>query len=204
MNFSFFMSVNSIRVIQGQLSQNTANVAVLRAGSVVQARVLSHDSNDFYTISLAGQKINVKSETHLQIGSVISAKVVLKGESFLLSLINENADSGEILQKFSVQKELSPQLSLFLSSLGFEPNAESFKILQFMQQVGMKINVPQAKKSLKNAENNEEKAQLSLLLEEKGIRSSDERVNAIIGKKGDEGIIKKKKERMKKKLEMSS
>ena len=48
----------------------------------------------------------------------------------------------------------------------------------------MRIDVPMAKKSLKSAkdsEKSEEKAQISLLLEEKGIKTSAERVNAIIG-----------------------
>jgi hypothetical protein len=66
-----------------------------------------------------------------------------------------------------------------------------------MQQIGMKIDVDSAKKALKqakNSENKEEKAQISLLFEEKGIKSSDERVQTIIGRKQQGGSGKRKDE----------
>ena len=184
--------MNKVSVIQGQISQNRANFSILRSGTVITGRVLAKNGDGSYSVSLAGQKINVKSKTPLQIGSVFSAKVSLKGESVQLSLVKENVSS-EILQKFGGaggNSEISPQVANILSSLGFEPNTESFKILQFMQQIGMKFDVESAKKALKQAkdsENKEEKAQVSLLLEEKGIKSSDERVQAIIGRKHQSG-----------------
>lgn len=193
------MNSAAISLIQGNLSQNPANFSILRSGSVVTGRVLERNADGSYSVSLAGQKINVKSESSLQDGSVFSAKVSLKGESIQLSLVKESVSS-EILQKFGGtggNSELSPQVANLLSSLGFEPNAESFKILQFMQQIGMKIDVDSAKKALKqakNSENKEEKAQISLLFEEKGIKSSDERVQTIIGRKQQGGSGKRKDE----------
>ena len=183
--------MNRISVIQGNLSQNLRNASVLHGGSVVKGRVLAKNGDGSYSVSLAGQKINVKSETPLQSGSVFSAKVSIKGESVELSLVKENLSS-EIVQKFgaasglnAANSEIPPQIANLLSSLGFEPNPESLKILQFMQQIGMKIDVSSAKKALKQAKNSpdkEEKAQISLLLEEKGIKSSDERVSQVLGR----------------------
>ena len=201
--------MNKVSVIQGQISQNRANFSILRSGTVVTGRVLAKNGDGSYSVSLAGQKINVKSETPLQIGSVFSAKVSLKGESVQLSLVKENVSS-EILQKFGGaggNSEISPQVANILSSLGFEPNTESFKILQFMQQIGMKFDVESAKKALKQAkdsENKEEKAQVSLLLEEKGIKSSDERVQAIIGRKHQNENGKRKEESGKRKAQLFS
>ena len=201
--------MNKVSVIQGQISQNRANFSILRSGTVVTGRVLAKNGDGSYSVSLAGQKINVKSETPLQAGSVFSAKVSLKGESVQLSLVKENVSS-EILQKFGGtggNSEISPQVANILSSLGFEPNTESFKILQFMQQIGMKFDVESAKKALKqakNSENKEEKAQVSLLLEEKGIKSSDERVQAIIGRKHQNENGKQKEESGKRKAQVFS
>ena len=185
--------MNKVSVIQGQISQSRANLAVLRSGSVVTGRVLAKNADGSYSVSLAGQKINVRSETALKAGALFSAKVSLKENLVSLSLIKENPSS-EILQKFGAVNQLSPQVANLLTSLGFEPNSESFKILQFMQQLGMKFDVPEAKKALKRAgvtDHKEEKAQISLLLEEKGIKASENRVQQILGRNHER---KKRKE----------
>ncbi len=176
--------MNKVSVIQGQISQNNANIAVLRNGSVVTARVLSKNGDGSYSVSLAGQKINVKSDIPLKTGSVFSAKVSVLGESVKLSLLKENAGSSEILQKFSSEAELSPKISEFLQSLGFEANIESLKIFQFMQQIGMKIDVQSAKKALskskEKSDKSEENSQLELLLEKKCIKSDSAQVGAVL------------------------
>lgn len=192
--------MNKVSVIQGHFSQNRTNIAVLRSGAVVTGRVLERNADGSYSVSLAGQKINVKSESPLQIGGVFSARVNLKGESVELSLVKENVSS-EILQKLSGSSEISPQVANLLVSLGFEQNSDSFKILQFMQQIGMKFDVDSAKKALKQAKNSsdkEENAQISLLLEEKGIKANDERVQAVRGRK-KQGESEKRKDENKNK-----
>ena len=182
------MNTSSVSVVQGDFSRNLRNVSVLRNGAVVTARVISQNGDGSYSVSLAGQKITVRSEANLVLGETFSARVSVKGDVVRLSLLSEKTEiEGSFVQKMAAdEKVISPKLAEFLSSLGFEPNAESLKIFQFMQQVGMKINLPAAKKALqfskKSGEPNEEKAQISLLLEEKGIKSSDERVNAILGR----------------------
>lgn len=188
------MVLQNVSVIQGDLSQNLRNASVLHSGSVVSGRVLARNADGSYSVSLAGQKINVKSQSPLQAGSVFSARVSIKNGSVQLALVKESSSS-EILQKFggiadskTASSEIPPQLANLLSSLGFEPNAESFKILQFMQQIGIKIDADSAKKALKEAgdsDSKEEKGQIALLLEEKGIKSSSERVQAVIGRNPD-------------------
>ena len=185
-----------ISLVQGNFSQNKANFSILRSGITVTGRVLSRNENGTYTVSLAGQKIVVKSETPLKNGSVFSAKVSIKGESVNLSLVKENNESGEIFQKLSAGKEISPETANFLTSLGFEPDAESFKILSFMQSLGMKINAGEAKKALLKAKSRNdgevdiEKAEIELLLSEKGIRNS---VEVISGRNGEKGNSDKEK-----------
>ncbi|MBQ8680761.1 MAG: hypothetical protein IJ530_13570 [Treponema sp.] len=175
-----------VHIVQGQLSQKIRS-AVLRNGSTVTGRILSKDAESFYTVSIAGQKISVKSEANLAPGSFFSARVSVKNGLVELSLIKENADSGGLVQKFTPEKgSLSPQIADFLTSLGFEPNESSLKLFQFMHQLGMKIDIALAKKTLRSSQKDSdadgEKSQILLLLEEKGIKSSDERVSAILGK----------------------
>ena len=194
--------MNAVRVIQGQVSQNVRASAVLRNGSLVTARVVSQNGNGSYTVSLAGQMIEVRSKVPLQKGQVFQAKVAMSGNQLFLSLVSEAKNAGELVQKLPVQNQnLSPQLQNFLSSLGFEPNLDSFKIVQFMQQLGMKFDVESAKKALNQSKKDgtvrQEKAQISLLLEEKGIAASDERVSAIVGngkRKNENGKRKKENE----------
>ena len=192
--------MNAVHIVQGQVSQNVRVAAVLRSGSVVTARVLSRNGDGSYSVSIAGQKISVKAETSLVPGSVFSAKVNVKGGVVQLSLVKEQAAPSELVQKMATDgKSLSPEISEFLSSLGFEPNAESLKLFQFMQQLGIKIDVPLAKKALlasKKGDPGGEKAQVALLLEEKGIAASDERVSAILGngKRKDENGKRQKRE----------
>ena len=200
--FFAFLPMNAVHIVQGQVSQNVRASAVLRNGSLVTARVVSQNGNGSYTVSLAGQMIEVRSQVPLQKGQVFQATVAMSGNQIFLSLLSESKNAGELVQKLPVQNQnLSPQLQNFLTSLGFEPNLDSFKIVQFMQQLGMKFDVESAKKALNQSKKdgtlNQEKAQISLLLEEKGIAASDERVSAILGngKRKDENGKRKKEER---------
>ena len=180
-----------VHVVQGQISQNVRNASVLRNGAVVSARVLSSNGGGSYTVSLAGQMIDVKSNSTLVAGQVFQAKVKIAGNQVLLSLVQDSKmESGEIVQKFGGSSaSLSPEIQSFLSSLGFEPNAESFKILQFMQQIGMKIDAEGAKKALAKAKHDEnkseEKSQLSLLFEHKGILVDEGKVNAVFDRNSE-------------------
>lgn len=180
------MALQNVSVIQGNLSQNLRNVSVLRSGTVVTGRVLASNSNGTYTLSLAGQIVEVKSEAKLSVGQTFKAKVSIENNHVALSLVQDSKDSSEMVQQFKFSgQNLSPQLQNFLSSLGFEPNAESFKILQFMQQLGMKIDVESAKRALAKQrpfeKESSQKSQLALLLDEKGIDSGEETVNAVLG-----------------------
>ncbi|WP_407425354.1 hypothetical protein [Treponema sp.] len=176
---------SSVQIIKNQLPQTLQSNAVLRDGSVVAGRVLSQNGNGYYTVSLAGQMIEVRSQVPLQKGQVFQAQVRMSDNQLFLSIVSDSKNTGEILQKFSLQNQKIPvQLQNFLLALGFEPDSDSFKILQFMQQLGIKIDVESAKKALnyakKNGTVNHEKAQFSFLFEEKGLALNDEWVSALL------------------------
>ena len=109
--------MNKVSVIQGQFSQNRTNLALLRSGSVVTGRVLSKNGSSSYTLSLAGQKIEVHSQASLQEGLVFRAKVSLSGNQVQLSLLQEaNAQNQKPVINFSAEPQnLSPELSNCLS-----------------------------------------------------------------------------------------
>lgn len=202
------MNSAKVSIVQNPASHFSSRAPILHGGTVVSGRVLSSNGGGSYTVSLAGQMIEVKSEAKLEAGQVFQARVKIEGGKVALSLLQESKSSGGLVQKFSVQNQnLSPQLSNFLSSLGFEPNSDSFRILQFMQQLGMKIDVPAAKKALhaskKGGETDTEKAQVSLLLDEKGIPSDEEKIKAVIGRNPEnkEDTRKRKNQNEKLKIE---
>lgn len=206
------MHAVSLRITQTNFSPQSAAAAVLKNGSVVTGRVISKNPDGSYSVSLAGQKLNVQSETNLLSGQVFSAKVNLNENQIFLSLVKNLPDvkNSNLLQNLSPDgKNLSPQLSEFLLSLGFEPTADSLKIFQFMQQVGMKIDVESAKKALQNAKkegkNSEDEAQVSLLLSKKGIKSAEERVNVVLGRQNqNQGGRDRQNRKKKEKLEISN
>jgi len=187
------MAVSQISILNGKFSHLPSDKAILRDGSSVQARVIAEKSPGSYQLSIAGKIIDVRSQTKLLPGSLISARVKINGKQIELALIKDNDSSvNTVLQKFNANgKELQPQLRNFLISLGFEPEAESFKILQFMQQIGMKINVSAAKKALLKAKYkgqvDEEKAQIVLLMEEKGLNPDEKAISSILGKDRQKG-----------------
>ena len=191
------MHLHTVHLSHSSLNVSSSPV-VLTAGSTVNGRVIAQTGTRSYLISLAGQKIEVTSETALTPGSVFSATVKTNGSQLTLALISEHTQS-PALQKFSLQNTaLSAPLSAFLSELGFEPTTDSFHIVQFMQQLGMKINVPEAKKALitaqKSASDKKERAELSLLFQEKGLPDDDTSVQAVLGKSHEDSEQKRHKQ----------
>lgn len=174
--------MNKVSVIQGQISQNTS-ASILRNGAIVSGRVISKDGNNTYLVSIAGQKICVKSEVNLLPGSVFNARVTVTRNLLQLSLVKENPPSQTFVQKILPHTDVTPQIADFLSSIGLEPSQESLRIFQFMQQIGMKINISSAKKALSASKDksgvNQEKAQIRLLLDEKGIVNDESAVEEI-------------------------
>lgn len=174
--------MDKVSVIQGSIFQKHIDYAILRNGSLVTGRVLAKNPDGSYSVSLAGKKINVKSEHPLSPGKVFSAKVLLKGDSVTLALVKEGSENPALLQKIGVGAELPPHVANLLLALGLNANEETFNLLLFMHQIGMQIDAQAARKVLqktKDSENQEENSQLALLLKEKGIRVDEEKVRAV-------------------------
>ncbi|MDE5614178.1 MAG: hypothetical protein K2I74_05970 [Treponemataceae bacterium] len=165
----------SVRILsQTPQSSQTGARPALQAGSVVTVRVLRQTGAGQYVVSVAGQQISVRSQVSLQAGAVFSATVSVRGGQVFFSLVGAPGEPKSLVSQFSafpLQTGSESPLTSLLASLGLPATAESFRLLQFAESMGMKIDARQLRRALaaaKTAGGSEESAQLALALDEKG------------------------------------
>ncbi|MDE5799244.1 MAG: hypothetical protein K2H73_09575, partial [Treponemataceae bacterium] len=156
-----------------QSSQTGARPA-LQAGGVVTARVLRQTGAGQYVVSVAGQQVSVRSQVPLQSGAVFSATVSVRDGQVFFSLGGAPVEPKPFVSQFSafpLQSGCENPLTSLLVSFGLPATTESFRLLQFAESMGMKIDVRQLRRALaaaRTAGGGEETAQLALSLDEKG------------------------------------
>ena len=171
--------------------------------NVVSGRVISANPDGSFDVSLAGQKINVRSNVHLAPNQIFSARASVKNGTVYLSLINDsslnassikNSSESDFISKLTSETsfgKLNDSASAFLQLLGIEPSHEAFRLVQLMLQMGIKIDAEAAKKALKTAkkfsdDEKDDAAQISFLLEKKGLKSGEKTVKAVFNGFSDE------------------
>ncbi|MCR4626406.1 MAG: hypothetical protein K5640_02035 [Treponema sp.] len=199
------MNTSSVYIHSLSALSNSGRVPELREGDFVSVRVLSSSGNfsgkagGTYTLSFAGQRFSAYSDLNLSPGTVFKAQILLKDGK--LNLVPQNIAS---LEKtgFSVktiipslqtvnaagqeafQAALGTELASFFTSLGLVPDSVTLKIFQQLQQLGAKIDTKLMAKvraaALKFSGKEFEAAEAALLLEEKGIESSDEAIQSLL------------------------
>ncbi|MCR5724521.1 MAG: hypothetical protein K6G80_05480 [Treponema sp.] len=169
--------------VQAGISQSRS--ASLREGAVVQARVLSHDGGSSYTVSIAGRKLQVRSEQPMTAGQVFSARIQLKGEEIAL-----------VLQSTADALPPERQLQALLSSLGLPENTEAFRLVHFAQALGIRLKPEQLRKAyaLSLRFSDSEAAELCLILDDKGLESSDEAVQSVLDGRGENSRRQKRRQ----------
>lgn len=165
----------SVRILsQTPQSSQTGARPALQAGGVVTARVLRQTGAGQYVVSVAGQQISVRSQVPLQAGAVFSATVSVHDGQVFFSLVGAQRETQPLVSQFSafpLQTGSESPLTSLLASLGLPATAESFRLLQFAESMGMKIDARQLRRAVaaaKTAGGCEETAQLALALDEKG------------------------------------
>lgn len=166
--------------------KNTSSFA-FTDGAVVTGRVVGKNSDSMYTVSVAGQKLSVRSEIPLDGVSDFTARVSVteKGVSLILSSSSKNADVAiqKIISLFSNSSDDS-RIADYFRSIGLELTQSSFRLVQLIQQLGIKIDVSAAKKAVavskKIHNGDDETAQVSFMLAEKGLESGVEAVSAFM------------------------
>ncbi len=193
-----------------QLRAHAASSPVIRSGSVVSVRVLEKTSDGSYVVSLAGQKMQVSSKISLMPGSTFSAKVVVKGNAFSLVLQDDSSvQKNPVISFQNSSQGLSQEAQAFLSSLSLPPDSQSFRIIQFLQQMGMKINPASIKKALQKSKDKASvsDAQTALLLDSKKLPSDENAVMAVQcgfgGERKDDERKRKKNQDRQSDVEMS-
>lgn len=166
----------SVRIVSQtpQSSQTGARLA-LQAGSVVTVRVLRQTGAGQYVVSVAGQQVSVRSQVSLQAGAVFSATISVRDGQVFFSPVGTPGKPKPLVSQFSafpLQAGGERPLTSLLASLGLPATAESFRLLQFAESMGMKIDARQLRRAVaaaKTAGGGEETAQLALSLDEKGV-----------------------------------
>ncbi len=201
----FRMNTSSVYIHSLSALSNSGRVPELREGDFVSVRVLSSSGNfsgkagGTYTLSFAGQRFSAYSDLNLSPGTLFKAQILLKDGK--LNLVPQNIAS---LEKtgFSVktiipslqtvnaagqeafQAALGTELASFFTSLGLVPDLVTLKIFQQLQQLGAKIDTKLMAKvraaALRFTGKEFEAAEAALLLEEKGIESSDEAIQSLL------------------------
>ncbi len=178
--------------------EKTGGRASIADGSTVSLRVIAKNPDGTYSVSLAGTKINVNSKIPLQQNQIITAKVSVKNSAVFLS-VNRN-EKNEVISKIlpGLQNgRLDAKACEFLNSIGLEPSPQAFSLVQFMQKMGMKINADSVKKAVENARKfdknkRKEAAEISVLLDEKGLPGDEKTVGSVMSFGGGENQKKRK------------
>lgn len=190
-----YSSVQVVNV-KNDFSQKNAS-SPLHDGSVVKARVISKEKSGFYAVSFAGHKFRVQSQKTLLPGQVFKAQIFVKdGKVFLKEVLESAKNSG--LETFNLKNfdSSNPGLKNMLVKLGLPVIPESLRLIQFALEMGIKIEPSKLKTSLLRGQKSEkkdiQKSQVALLLEEKGLSSTDFAVEAVTRNFYDEENSEKK------------
>ena len=169
----------------------------LKVGDFVFVRVLKNLDNNKALISFAGQTFEAIIEDKNQllaknpsgmINGGFRAKILQKGDAILLQLqeTSENLENQNInkntLQFYTNQSDIKN----YLQNLGLVPDSVSYKIIQFIQQMGYSLNlkkIDDIRKIILQFSGQEKKAsEVAMYLEEKGIPVTKENIQEFLNK----------------------
>lgn len=175
---------SNVRIVNSQNIALTSQKNILRSGDIVNARVVSHQGASSYILSVAGQKINVQSQIPLKEEMVFKAQIFTDNNTVHLKILELLQNANESISfSNSVFNAEDAGISKMLLNLGLPVCQESFKLVQFALSLGIKIQPLKLEKTLKRAvlkdSKNLEKAQISLLFEEKGLCATEYAVEKI-------------------------
>jgi hypothetical protein len=172
---------------------------VLREGSFVSVHVISQTGPQSYTVSAAGGRFSVTSQTLLEKGSSFTTVVSFRDEKIILTPLNRggilSADL-PVVQNFSTQINADgliadPQLASYFMSLGLSPDSVTLALFSEMKQLGMKLDPSMLNRARRTAEKfsgkEKEAAEAALILEQKGLPADEDAVGQILGREGKNG-----------------
>ncbi len=174
---------SNVRIVNPQTLSLTSHNRLLRSGDVVNARVVSRLGTSSYVLSVGGQKINVLSQVPLKEGSVFRAQIFTDNGTVRLKIFENLQQTDKTVFSSADFKADNAGISKMLLNIGLPVCAESFKLVQFALSLGIKIQPSKLAKIIKKLNQSDsknlEKAEISLLLEEKGVVSTEDLVEKV-------------------------
>lgn len=160
--------------LHSQTALSSSGNLSLKEGSFVSVRILKNLSPGFYTVSFAGGRFTLKSPISFTDGQVFRARLHIQNGNVVLEPVKltENLKNQPlILTSFNGESAAATSL---LTSLGLVPDEINKKLISLMMQNGSKLDpqlLVKARRLLSKHGGKLRAAELSLILEEKGIES---------------------------------
>ena len=174
------MNANGVVVHSNQLSRIGVNHQILKNGSSVLVRVIADKGNGQYTGSVAGVRVNLKSNHNLKIGSAFVATISQKSGIIIVT----PKDTSVQAENFSLKTLNNDQILSFLKNLGVPVDKISVNLIQQLKQMEQKLD-----SSLINKLHNiafklkgKEKAASEILsmIAEKGLEATEEEILQLL------------------------
>jgi hypothetical protein len=166
---------------------------VLREGCSVFVRIISQTGPESYVASFSGARFSVSSDTILTPGETFTATISLSdGKIVLVPRQKDGMIFAEtpVVQKFPADIRADGQLadqklSSFFMSLGLVPDTITLTLFTEMKELGMRFDAAVLNKARRAGEKfpgrEKDAAEIALILEQKGIPSEENAIEALLG-----------------------
>lgn len=175
-------------------SQNDSQ-SVFREGSTVFIRIIEQTGQNSYIAGSTAGRFQVTSNTPLEIGTTLLAKISLVDGKVVLTPEAHEASQSQFLETYNLsgkisseiigKTELSGEMAAYFVSLGLTPDVTTLRLFQQMKMLGMKFDAQLLRNAWRIAQKfpgkEQEAAEAALILGQKGLGVSVENVSALLG-----------------------
>lgn len=170
----------------------------LREGDTIFVKIIEQTSPHTYVAGFSGGRFSVSSQIPLKVGDGFLAKIaVVDGKIQLATVkLSQNISESKISETGNVASiqtknlshgfsgEITPELAAYFNSLGLAADGVTMRLFQQMKTLGMKFDLATLKKAWKSAHDascsDDEAADVALILERKGLKSSASAIDAVL------------------------
>lgn len=171
---------NGVIVHSNQMSRVGVNRQVLKNGSSVLVRVIADKGNGQYTGSVAGVRVNLKSNQNLKIGSTFVAVISQKDGTIFISP-KENSVTAE---NFKLEVLNNNQILSVLQNLGIPLDKISVNLFKQFKQLEMKFDSDLLKKlhnlAVKFKGKEKSASEILTILAEKNLTGDEEEIFQLL------------------------
>lgn len=171
----------------------------LREGDTIFVKIIEQTSPHTYVAGFSGGRFSVSSQIPLKIGDGFLAKIAVVDGKIQLAQVKlaQNISESKISETENVASiqtknlshgfsgEITPDLAAYFNSLGLAADGVTMRLFQQMKTLGMKFDLATLKKAWKSAHDaacsDDEAADVALILERKGLKSSASAIDAVLG-----------------------